>query len=232
MFSLIRRWLALPTRKPIRRTPAHSCRLLLEKLEDRLSPAVIANPDYFTVAAGQQLVVDAAHGVLVNDSTDNGSPLTAQGYGMPYGCGYMLSSDGSFNITPNLGFVGTAYFQYIACAGMEQSSPATAWITVTAPGPVANDDSFTVPASASPWATSLDVLANDTSASSFTPIIVQSPAHGSAYVANGKLWYTPNSGFSGSDWSGPAAALPQLAGRAQRERHSHRVRRAAAAVIP
>ena len=106
-----------------------------------------ANGDSYTVVHGQTLSVGAAAGVLANDTGSPGDTLTvagAGGTGQPAAHGIVtLNSDGSFEYTPNAGFVGTDTFSYSATDGSLVSQPATVTINVTDQAPQASSNSAT-----------------------------------------------------------------------------------------
>lgn len=114
-----------------------------------------------------------------------------------------VNFDGTIACMLNSGYVGADSLSFKVTDHALESNTATVSITVTGtgPAPVANDDAFSFAPGSMPSQLSLDVLANDTNAAGSTlmPTIVQSPLHGSAYVSGGTIWYTPNSGFAGSD---------------------------------
>ncbi len=96
--------------------------------------APVAVNDTYSVVTGEQLNVDAASGVLAND-TDIDSPqamtsvlLTNISHG-----NLTLASNGSFNYQATGGFTGTDTFTYRAFDGLNYSNVATSTITVNAP---------------------------------------------------------------------------------------------------
>jgi len=76
--------------------------------------APVAAPDAYGVEG--ELVVDAADGVLAND-TDADSALTAQLVSGPASGTLALAADGGFTYVPNDGFTGTDGFVYAATDG-------------------------------------------------------------------------------------------------------------------
>ncbi|RME22555.1 MAG: tandem-95 repeat protein, partial [Candidatus Zixiibacteriota bacterium] len=113
---------------------------------------------------------------------------------------------GQFNFTPNAGFVGTQTFTYEVSDQNGGTSTATVTINVAAGNspPVATDDSYTITefntlttvVGGSP----AGVLDNDTDpdGDTLTAILLTSPSNGTAVLlADGKLTYTPNDGFTG-----------------------------------
>jgi hypothetical protein len=77
-----------------------------------------------------QLVVDAATGVLANDTDPDGDALTAIKVSDPANGAVELASDGSFTFVPNDNFDGTDSFTYKANDGTADSSAATVEIVV------------------------------------------------------------------------------------------------------
>ena len=92
--------------------------------------APVAVDDSYTVAQGGALAVNAATGVLANDSDADGDALTAILVGATP-TGLVFNSDGSFTYTPPAGFSGTTTFQYKANDGIADSNTVTVTITVT-----------------------------------------------------------------------------------------------------
>ncbi|MGB7709757.1 MAG: DUF4347 domain-containing protein, partial [Microcoleus sp.] len=93
----------------------------------------IANPDTYSINGGQVLNVPFATGVLSNDTDTENDPLTAVLVTGPTKGAIDLKSDGSFNYTPNTGFVGSDTFTYKANDGKADSAIATASIIVNNP---------------------------------------------------------------------------------------------------
>lgn len=135
--------------------------------------------------------------VLANSSDPDGDTLTPSIVTGPQNGMGWVNFDGTIGYMPSPGYAGTVSLTYKVNDGAMDSN--TAMVTIAVMGPVANDETFTVTADSS--ATSLDVLADDTDpqGNPLTPIIVQGPQNGSACVSNGAIWYTANSGFSGTD---------------------------------
>ena len=123
------------------------------------SPAVAVN-DTYTVDEDNVLEIDAANGLLANDSDSDGDALTATLItGPTYGT-LELNGVGSFKYTPNADFYGTDTFTYVANDGTTNSSEATVTVTVNSVNdlPVATADAVTLN---SIEATDINVLAND-----------------------------------------------------------------------
>ena len=173
----------------------------------QLWPPVAAN-DAYSMEAGAYLDVPAP-GLLANDTSPEGRPLTAI-YGRAPASGRLtFRGNGSFVFFAPLK-TGPVTFLYSAGDGIFRSAPATVTINVTHTGPVANDDSFIV-ARNSPG-TALDVLANDIVTAPATivrtnappnpsPRIMAAPTSGGTVVvlANGAIRYRPAPGFQGAE---------------------------------
>ncbi len=104
------------TRPPRPQEEARKARLVggpIDRLDDRIVPAIIANADFYEASAGRVLTVSVNNGVLVNDFSDTspGSVLTSSlsvrakyaNTGIPLPTGSLIfNPNGSFTfITPN-----------------------------------------------------------------------------------------------------------------------------------
>jgi hypothetical protein len=167
-------------------------------------PPTVAN-DSYSVTHDTPLNVPAWQGILANDTSPSGRPLTPTLVQGPSHGTLTLNPAGSFLYVPNAGFTGTDSLTYIVSDGFQQSYyPATVTLNVTDTAPsvstsssytVLHDSSLVVPQ----WQ---GVLANATDAEN-DPIIVSlvsGPAHSTlALNSSGSFTYTPNAGFVGSD---------------------------------
>ncbi len=161
----------------------------------------MANPDAYTTIQGQTLTVNAANGVLANDTNADGNPLSAVLVDTTADGSLTLNSDGSFSYIPNAGFSGTDSFTYTATDGFATSAPATVTLTVYSV-PVANNDSYTVVAGNTLSVSAPGVLGNDTNADNnpLTAALGTNVSHGSLTLnSDGSFSYTANAGFSGMD---------------------------------
>jgi len=168
------------------------------------NPPVAVN-DAYSTRKGTALSVNAASGVLANDTDPDGNPLTAALVSNPAHGTVALSPNGSFMYTPAANFTGTDTFTYRANDGTLNSNTATVSITVTTvnSAPVAANDAYAT-GKGTPLAVSAanGVLANDTDpdGNPLTAALASNPAHGTiALSANGSFTYTPAAGYTGPD---------------------------------
>jgi Ca2+-binding RTX toxin-like protein len=165
--------------------------------------APIARNDIYTVEAGETIVVDAAHGVLANDSDPDGDPLTLIWSNGPSDGTMVKNADGSFQYTPEAGFTGEDNALYrIEANGLIDSGQIAFIVTPPEPdAPVATDDSgFTTAAETPLTIAAVDLLANDTDADgdALSITAVSDAVGGTAALdASGNPVFTPDAGFSG-----------------------------------
>jgi hypothetical protein len=108
------------------------------------------NELFVSTTYGLQIYTPSVPVVLANDSDMDGDTLTAiLDSGVSHGT-LMLNADGSFTYTPNVGFIGTDSFTYIANDGIMDSNIASVTINVvdipTNSAPIANagDDQWVI----------------------------------------------------------------------------------------
>jgi VCBS repeat-containing protein len=98
--------------------------------------APVAADDAYQTDKDVTLIVDAASGVLANDTDPQEDPLTAHLGQQDVSNGSLtLNTDGSFTYVPNPGFTGQDTFTYQAFDGSEYSAEATVTITVNGDAP-------------------------------------------------------------------------------------------------
>lgn len=169
------------------------------------SGAPVAVDDSYETAEGTALVVDAANGVLANDTYQGQGTVQATLVKSVLNGALNLNTNGSFSYTPNPGYNGQDSFTYRATAGSASSDTATAMLTVIAvdDAPVAADDSHQTPKD-----TTLDVdaaagvLANDAHPNQepLQAVLVNGVLHGVLTLnTNGSFSYTPDPGYVGQD---------------------------------
>ncbi len=108
---------------------------------DPVNDAPAAAADGYSTDANSPLTVNAASGVLANDTDVDGDPLSASLVSGPQHGSVTLNSDGSFNYTPAADFQGADSFSYQAADGEADSNVATATITVNPPAPAVSQQS-------------------------------------------------------------------------------------------
>ncbi|MEM7579842.1 MAG: Ig-like domain-containing protein [Cyanobacteria bacterium P01_A01_bin.80] len=168
--------------------------------------APVTQDDSYTIAAGETLNVDAASGILANDTDAEDNTLIPTLGDAPDSGSLTFNGDGSFTYTPLGGFNGTDSFTYTVSDGELTSEPATVQINVgelTNTAPVAQNDSYTTPeGEALTVDAASGVLANDTDAQGnrLSATVVENPTNGSYnFTSDGSFTYTPLEGFNGTD---------------------------------
>jgi len=153
-----------------------------------------ANPDSYSVLHDRSLPISAADGVLKNDSSPSGAPLTAILVNGPSHGTLEFNSNGSFTYIPTAHYAGSDSFTYKVSDGVATSTAATVTLTVTNTAPSSTADSYTVSANrATTIAVANGVLSNDTDADSdaITAVLVANPTHGTVQLnADGSFTYT------------------------------------------
>ena len=144
--------------------------------------------------------MNAASGVLANDTDPDGASLTAVLASNPAHGTLALSANGSFTYTPAANYTGPDTFTYRANDGSLNSNTATVSITVTAVNnpPTAVNDTYTTPEDAPLNVPAKGVLANDTDpdGDSLTAVLVANANHGTLVLSpNGSFTYTPTAGL-------------------------------------
>lgn len=173
-------------------------------LVNELGDPPTANPNSYTVDEDAVLTVNAANGVLSNDTDPDSETLTAAVVALPSHGTLSLAADGSFVYTPTANYFGPDSFTYTASDGVNTSAAATVTITVAAvaDAPTANDDSAT--ATADGAAKTIDVLANDSTAPDGNQALTitaltQGSNGGTVAISSGSVTYQPASGFVGTE---------------------------------
>jgi hypothetical protein len=203
-----------PTANPLQASLAGSTNAFLADLWE--PPPPTANNDGYSMVHDATLSEDAASGVLVNDTSPAGLPLSAVLVSGPSHGTLTLNGDGSFVYTPTADWTGSDSFQYQASDGTQNSNTATVTIGVTNSVPMATNDSYTLPHDQA-FTAGMDtglllngqgpsepagVLANDSDSDgdSLNAVLYSNPSHGSLTLnPDGSFAYTPNAGYVGSD---------------------------------
>ncbi|MGE5223044.1 MAG: cadherin-like domain-containing protein, partial [Omnitrophica WOR_2 bacterium] len=176
-------------------------------LEDKIKPPV-AHDDTYSTEVDTTLSVSAASGVLANDSSSKGLPLTAIKVSSPSHGSLVLNPGGSFTYKPSEGYKGADEFKYKVSftynSVIYYSNTATVKISVRVVNdpPVAASDSYTVTANIILTVPAPGVLANDhdPQGTSLTAVKKSNTTHGVLTMnSDGSFSYTPNKGFIGQD---------------------------------
>ena len=136
--------------------------------------------------------------VLANDADTDGDTLGVVAASAPNGT-VVIEPDGRLLYTPNADFNGTDTITYTVSDGTTTvDAAATVTVNPIDDAPVANDDAATVDEDGSIL---IDVLANDTDVDgdALTITGVTPGANGAAVIENGRIRYTPNADFNGTD---------------------------------
>ena len=167
-------------------------------------PPLAANDEY-TTDEDTPLSIDAAAGLLANDSDPDSASLAVSLVSGPMHGSVVLNADGSFSYTPSADFNGVDGFSYIVSDGSLESDVATVTINVNAVAdpPVAQDDAFSTDEDSSlviDLTGSVLLNDSDVDGDSLTAALVTGPSHGSVTLnADGTFSYTPEANFTGSD---------------------------------
>jgi hypothetical protein len=157
--------------------------------------------------ASTSALIPVTTDVLANDTSNSlATPLDPGSVtvtaGPDRGKTSINSTDGAITYTPGAGFSGVDTYQYNVCnKGKAPLACDTATVTVTVANVfiTATDDAAQTSPS-TPVTT--DVAANDKSGTGqplAAPTVQTPPAHGKAVVAAGKITYTPDANWSGTD---------------------------------
>lgn len=139
--------------------------------------------------------------VLGNDSDLDGDDITVSSVTQPlHGTSVVLEDESGVTYAPDAGYTGSDSFTYKVSDGTTTST-ATVNITVRAENtvPTATDDAPTVVEDSRN--NEIDVLNNDTDADGddLSVVSVTQGEHGSVQLTSGKVFYTPDENYSGSD---------------------------------
>ena len=108
-----------------------------DKVGPNLKP--VAHADFYSIKTTESLDVDAADGLLANDTDPEGAELNVTWHKDTDDGDLYIFKDGSFTFVPALGFTGVIELQYMIWDGVQSSDPGTLVIEVE-PLPLAQPD--------------------------------------------------------------------------------------------
>jgi VCBS repeat-containing protein len=162
---------------------------------------VVPVADTYKLLPSETVSIDAARGVLVNDSNPERARLSAI-LNTDVAAGMLtFNADGSFSYDPR-GFTGSVSFSYRVNDGTTVSGAATVTLLVNSP-PTARDDTYRASEDTLFSATgALSVLANDADAENdrLTAMLVDAPSRGTLGLnPDGSFVYNPEPNYFGPD---------------------------------
>ncbi|WP_018388915.1 cadherin-like domain-containing protein [Ancylobacter sp. FA202] len=168
---------------------------------DNAAPDAVADSG-FTATGGEALILGAAL-LLANDTDANGDTLAILSVGNAVGGTVKLDDAGNVLFVPTAGFTGAASFTYTVSDGKGGTDTATVGITVAgAPNhlPSAENDRLYALQDKAVTASIASLLANDrdTDNDTLSIVSVQEATHGTVALVDGKVVFTPASGFTGA----------------------------------
>jgi VCBS repeat-containing protein len=194
---------------------------VLETLEQRrllAAPVAVNDNDLpHWVDEDGVLELDAAEGVLANDTDADDDDLTAIKVSDPAHGTLLLNADGSYRYTPDGDYFGFDSFTYKASDGTDESNIATVTIGVNNvnDAPMAIEDAYTTARNQTLSVNAAngllkndadpDLVAGNPAAESLTAVteffeFEDLPDHGTLTLnANGSFTYVPETGFFGTD---------------------------------
>ena len=170
------------------------------------SPSVVTHTapkavgDSFSINEGGKLILDAAHGVLANDTHDAALTLGAALQTGPSHGTLSLAADGSLTYTASDGYHGADSFTYLARDSSGASMAATAIINVAQVLPTVGADKITASYATPTTVNAATLLANDSDSAGYALSVtsVSGATHGTvAMNAQGVITFTPDAFFSG-----------------------------------
>ena len=163
----------------------------------------VANDDETETTTGQPVVID----VLSNDNNNSDCEIEDLSISIatqPTNGTVTLNADGTFEYTPNDGFIGQDSFEYeVCCLAICDVALVTVTVNDDDGEPMANDDDVDTDKNTP---VTIDVLENDDpvfqncDSDDLTLKIISNPVSGSVIISLiNKIVYTPNEGFIGQD---------------------------------
>jgi len=167
-----------------------------------VNDAPVANDDSYNTNEDQTITVNAASGVLSNDTDAEGNPLTATKLTNPaHGTLLYFNANGSFRYRPNTNYNGPDSFTYKTTDSNGAISTATVTINVAPVNdrPDADADSFITNEDTLLNFTVGDLLDNDSDADNDVLTITSftQPSAGSLVLVGNTFTFTPNLNYFG-----------------------------------
>ncbi len=161
--------------------------------------------DEYATSINTPLSVDAATGVLDNDTDPEGDLLTAEfvpGVG-PFNGTLDLKADGSFTYTPNAGFLGLDFFDYRPNDGRRLGAPVEVTIIVGSapvgvPDTYATNHNTTLTVDAASGVLANDVDPNGAPLTALGTFSGPEQGNVTGFGSDGSFTYVPKTGFSGT----------------------------------
>ncbi len=169
-----------------------------------VNDAPVAGADAYTVAEDATLTINAATGVLDNDTDIDTASLSAVLVSSVSHGTLSLNANGSFSYVPAANYHGPDSFTYQANDGTANSNVVVVSINVTpiADAPIASPNSYTVAEEGSLTINSPGVLGDDSDSDddNLTAVLVSNVSHGTLTLnSDGSFTYAPAANYSGSD---------------------------------
>ena len=176
----------------------------------------IADDDSYTISTDSVLQVNAANGLLVNDSDPDGDQLRVLILTQPQEGILHQSINGGFSYQPRAGYSGPDSFSYRVNDGSADSNPATVTLEIHATNhpPVTTPKSYTLTQGEVLQVNAPGLLgsATDPDGDQLKAILITGPTHGSVHLnLDGSFTYTPSdASYIGQDSFTYAATDGQL----------------------
>ena len=166
-----------------------------------------ALPDFDETHMGSPLTGN----VLDNDTDPDGDPIIAAlDSGPSNAASFTLNPDGSYDYTPNPGYVGDDTFTYTATAGGDTSAPVLVTITMTNTLPTAGDQTTATHMGVALAGTVADNIL-DADGDPLSTALVTNAVNGTLTLnPDGTYSYAPNAGYVGPDSFTYSVADPEI----------------------
>lgn len=148
---------------------------------------VVANADFASTPVNTAVTL----AVLANDNTTSGGDLTVTAAPLNDHGTVSINADNTVNFSPQTGFTGAAFFNYVVCDNLGTCETGSSTVVVTPSQPAENETLFVSTAKNARLSVPLKYDGYS---------ILQNPSHGTAVLNGGFLVdYNPANGFVGTD---------------------------------